>query len=125
MAISTSMIRLEQHRIALRHALAMPMRPALPESHVGRIDGVVGAVCQRHRHVHHREAAERPLVQVVGNADLHRGNELRRHHAAGDGLGELEARTARQRLDVEHHIAELAVPARLLLVAARAPRLPS
>ncbi len=41
-----------------------------------------------------------------------------RHHAAGDLVVEPEAAAARQRLDVEHHVAELAVPARLLLVPA-------
>ena len=42
-----------------------------------------------------------------------RGND-----AAGDLFGELEAFAARARLDVEHHVAELAVAARLLLVPA-------
>src|SRR5207247_2378241 len=41
-----------------------------------------------------------------------------RHHPAGDLLGERETGAARQRLDVEHHVAELAVAARLLLVPA-------
>ena len=42
-----------------------------------------------------------------------RGND-----AAGDLFGKFEAFAARARLDVEHHVAELAVAARLLLVPA-------
>ena len=110
--------RLEQHRAALGHALGHADAAGLAEGHVGGVDRMVGAVGQRHRHVDHREAAERPVLQIVRHADLDRGDELPRHHAAGDLLGELEAGAARQRLDVEHHVAELAVAARLLLVPA-------
>src|SRR5262245_4332153 len=56
-------------------------------------------------------------MQVVRHTNLDRGDKLARHHATRDRLGKLEARTARQGLDVEHHIAELTVPARLLLVS--------
>src|SRR5437588_250661 len=49
---------------------------------------------------------------------LHRADVVARYRAADHLLGELEAIAARQRLDVEHDIAELAVSARLLLVAA-------
>ena len=34
----------------------MPMRPAVLERHVGGIDGVIGAVDQRHMQIDHREA---------------------------------------------------------------------
>jgi hypothetical protein len=44
---------------------------------------------------------------------------LPRDRAAGDPLLEAEAFAARQRLHLDHHVAELAVAARLLLVAAR------
>ena len=78
---------------------------------------MIGAVEQRHGDVDDGEA-QRPVLQIVFDADLHRRDELARDDAAGDLLGELEAGAARPRLDVEHHVAELAVPARLLLVAA-------
>ena len=55
--------RLEQDRIALRHAFGHADAAGLAERHVGGIDGVVGSVDQRHRHVHHRETAERPALQ--------------------------------------------------------------
>ena len=95
----------------------MPMRPAVLERHVGGIDRVIGAVDQRHRDVDHREA-ERAVLERVDDALLDRRDVIARHHAAGDLVLELEAGAARQRLDVEHDVAELAVAAGLLLVAA-------
>ena len=78
---------------------------------------MVGAVDQRHREIDHLEA-ERPVLERVGYALLDRGEVVARHRATGDLLVEGEARTARERLDVEHHVAELAVATRLLLVPA-------
>ena len=62
--------------------------------------------------------AQRPVVQVVPHAGLHRRDVLLRHRAAGDRVGERKALAAGARFDLHHHIAELAVPAGLLLVAA-------
>jgi hypothetical protein len=45
-----------------------------------------------------------------------RRNELARHHAADDGIDELVAAAARQRLEADMHVGELAATARLLLV---------
>ncbi len=59
-----------------------------------------------------------PRVEPVDNALFHRADIVARHRAADHLLGELEALAARQRLDVEHDIAELPVAAGLLLVAA-------
>ena len=78
---------------------------------------MIGAVGQVHRHIDHRKA-QRTGLQIVAHAGLDRLDILLRHDAAGDRVGELEAAAARQRLDLEHHVAELAVAARLLLVAA-------
>ena len=52
------------------------------------------------------------------HALLHRRDVIARHHAAGDPVLELEAGAARQRLDLQHRVAELAVAAGLLLVPA-------
>ncbi len=49
---------------------------------------------------------------------LHRGDVVARHHAALDLVNEFEALVARQRFDVEHHVAVLAVATRLFLVTA-------
>src|SRR3981189_3275669 len=78
---------------------------------------MVGAVGQLHRHVDPREA-ERPMLEAVDHALLDRRNVVARHHAAGDLLLEREAGAARERLDVDHNVAELAMTARLLLVPA-------
>ena len=78
---------------------------------------MVGAIGQRHRDIDHREA-ERTMLESVDDALLDRRNVISRHHTAGDLILELETRAARQRLDVEHHVAELAMTAGLLLVSA-------
>src|SRR5262249_50673638 len=83
----------------------------------GGIYGVIRAVDQLRRNVDHREA-EGAVLERVDDACLHRRNVIARHHAALDLLAEAEARAARQRFDVEHDVAVLAVTARLLLVAA-------
>ena len=77
---------------------------------------MIGAVDQLRRDVDHRKA-EGAVLERVDDALLHRRNIIARHHAALDLLGEGEARAARQRFDVEHDVAVLAVAARLLLVA--------
>ena len=95
----------------------MPMRPAVRNAMSEEVDRVIGAVDQRDREIDHREA-ERAVLERVDDALLDRRDVIARHHAAGDLLLELEAGAARQRLDLEHHVAELAVTAGLLLVAA-------
>ena len=95
----------------------MPMRPAMRNAMSEESTAVIGAVDQRHRDVDHRKA-ERAVLERVDHALLDRRDVVARHHAAGDLLLEHEAGAARQRLDVEHDVAELAVAAGLLLVAA-------
>ena len=87
------------------------------ERQLGAVDAVVAAVDQGHRDVDHREA-QRALLHRVADALLDRRDPLLRHGAAVDLLLELEAFAARQRADFDDHVAELAVAARLLLVAA-------
>ena len=75
--------RLEQHRPRLRQRLAERDLGRGAERHVGGIDGVIGAVDQRHADVDHRKA-ERPAVHRVARAHLDRGEILPRHRAAVD-----------------------------------------
>ena len=109
--------RLQQHRLALRQRLGDADAAGDAERHVGGIDAVIGAVDQRHRDVDDGKS-QRAVLERVDHAFLDRGDVVARHHAAGDLLLEHEAGAARHRLDVEHDVAELAVAARLLLVAA-------
>ena len=66
----------------------------------------------------------KPAIAPVGehllDALLHRRNELVRDHAALGLVDELEAGAARQRLDSQRHLAELAGAAGLLLVPVEA-----
>src|SRR5215471_18191958 len=58
------------------------------------------------------------MFHGIDDAFLDRRDVVARHHTAGDLVLEYETGIARQRLDVEHDIAELTVPAGLLLVPA-------
>src|SRR6185312_15140875 len=87
------------------------------ERRIRRVDGVIGAVDQRHREIDHGKA-KRPGFEEIDDALLDRWNEIPRHHAAADAILEKKTRTARQGLDLEHDVAELAMPAGLALVAA-------
>src|SRR5271168_5295760 len=59
---------------------------------------------------------ERAFAEIIANADLDRRNEVLRNSSARDLLAEGYATAPRQRLDVKLHIAELTMPARLLLM---------
>ena len=76
---------------------------------------MVRAVVQRHPDVDDGIAGEDALVQRLAHALLDRGNVLARDDAADDLVDELEAAAARQRLDLEPRVAELAAAAGLLL----------
>ena len=67
--------------------------------------------------VDHRKS-QRSALQMLAGARLDRRDELARHGAADDLVLELEALAARERADLDLDVAELAVPARLLLMAA-------
>ena len=72
----------------------------------------------RDAEVDHRVAGEVAAHARVLDALLDRRNELPRNRAAEDVVDELEIGAARQRLDLDLAVAELAVAAGLLLVAA-------
>src|SRR5208282_5639844 len=78
---------------------------------------MIGAVDQCNVEVNHRET-ERAMLERVDNALFDRGNVVARHYAAGDLVFEGKAGAARHRLDLEHHVAVLAVAARLLFMPA-------
>src|SRR4029453_14442156 len=61
--------------------------------------------------------AERAFLEIVDQAFLDGRYEVARHHAAHDLVDEAEARAARQRLDLDLDVGELAVTAGLPLVA--------
>src|SRR3954470_21679388 len=81
-----------------------------PESELGAVDAVIAAVDQAYRTVDHLEA-ERPLDHRLTDAVLDRRDPLLGHRTPVDPLLEDEARTAREGLHFDHHVAELAVTA--------------
>ena len=83
---------------------------------------MVLAVVHDDAHVLQRIAGDRPFGQHLAHAFLDRRNELVGDRAADHLVDELESRAARQRLDSQVHLAELARAAGLLLVAAMAFR---
>src|SRR5208282_3033121 len=111
------MDRLEQHRLALRQTFDNPDAAGGAKRHVGGVDRVRRAVDQRHVKIDHWKT-EWAVLESVDDAFLDRRNVVARHHAAGDLVLERKARAARHRLDVDDHVAVLAVAARLLLVTA-------
>src|SRR5690606_29030390 len=58
-----------------------------------------------------------PFLEVLPQPFLDGGNEVAGHHAAHDPVDEADARPARQRLDLDLDVCELAVTAGLPLVA--------
>ena len=79
---------------------------------------MVAAVDQRDGDVHDREATKRPFLQRILHALLDRRDVLLGNGPAVDLLVELEAFAASQRPHLDDDVAELAVAARLLFVAA-------
>src|SRR5262249_17773678 len=108
--------RLQQHRLALRHALAHGDAGRRLERHVRAVDGVILAVIERDRYVDDREP-ERTAIEKLARPLLPRRYVLPRYRAADDMVDDLEAGAARQRLDLDMDVPELAVAAALLLVA--------
>jgi len=79
---------------------------------------MVGAVGEVDGDIDHGEA-ERAGFQIVAHAGFDRLDIGLRHDATGDGVSlNWKPETARQRLDLDHNVAELAMSTRLLLVAA-------
>src|SRR5262249_12136146 len=107
---------LEQHRLALGQAFGERNAGRHLERHFRAVDRVVLAVIERDLEVDHR-LAERSLPEILAQALLARGAEVAWHHAAPDLVDEAETRAARQRLDLDLDVTDLAVTAGLSLVA--------
>src|SRR5690606_19156604 len=102
--------RLEKDRRAGSHAFLHANARGLLERHVRGVDRVVGTIRQVDRDIHDREA-ERAGLEIFADAGLHRRDILLGYDAAGDRVRELEPSASWQRLDLDDHIAKLAVPA--------------
>ena len=87
------------------------------EGHFGGVDGVIGAVEQGGLQVDHRVAGQHAVLHGLPQALLNGGEEVLGHRAAEDLLAELQL-LALARLEADLDVAELAVAAGLLLVAA-------
>ena len=109
--------RLQHHRLSLAHRRDEGLLAGGDEGDLLAVDAVVLAVDHRHPHVDHRVAGDHAGFHRQPHAFFDRRDELARDRAALDHVDELEARTARQRLDLQMHLAELAGTAALLLVA--------
>ena len=81
---------------------------------------MVGTVVQLGGQAHHRVAGQHAVLDVVAQALFDRGDEVARHHAAHDRVLEVELGIGRVVVgtELDPHVAELAVSAGLLLVAA-------
>ena len=88
------------------------------ERQLVRVDRVVRPVEDRGAEVDHRVAGQEAAQPRVLDALLDGRDELPRDRAAEDVVDELEVAAARQRLEPDLAVAELAVAAGLLLVAA-------
>ena len=90
--------------------------PGEAEGELRTVDAVIAAVDQADRDIDHVEA-ERAFGHRISDALFDRRNPLLGDRPAVDFLFEQEAFAASQRPHLDDHVAELAVAARLLLVA--------
>ena len=88
------------------------------ERHFGRIDVVIRAVVNGTLEIDHRKAREKAVGGRFHDSLFHRGNEIARNGAAENFIGEFELAAAREGLQANPAIAELAVAAGLFLVPA-------
>ena len=84
---------------------------------LARIDAVEASVVEHHRDIDHRKT-ERSFGHGIAHPMLDRRDPLPRDRAAADPVVEPEPFARCQRPKLDHDIAELAMPARLFLVAA-------
>ena len=111
-----NMDRLQQHRLALRQRFAHAGPRRRTEREIGGIDAVVGAV--RQRDVDVDDGKPSGPRATVDHALFDRADIVARYRTADDLFVEFKAGAARHWLDIQHHVAELAMATGLLLVPA-------
>ena len=121
-SISTFMMGSSRQGLACFHAFAEGEAAGHLERHFVGVDVVIAAVVDGDLEVDDRVAGEIAARGRLDDAFFDGGDEVARNGAAEDLVGELEAAAARQRLHADLAVAELAVAAGLLLVAALALR---
>ena len=104
--------------LALTHGIDGGLAAGRDEGDVLAVHRVGLAVKHRDAQIVHRKTGDDAVGQCLAHALFHRRHEHAGDDAALDHVDELEAGAARQRLDAQHHLAELAGAAALLLVAA-------
>src|SRR5260370_28898597 len=110
--------RLEQHRPGLLHGFFEGQRAGDFESDVRGVDVVVFAVVEDGAEINHWEAGQITARGGFANSSFHRGNPVPWYRAAHNGVDELHALPALDRLHFDATDAELAVPAGLFFVLA-------
>src|SRR6185369_15853272 len=108
--------RLEHDRPTLAHRRQEVLAAGGDEGNLLAVDAVMLAVVDHYPHVDHRIAGDGAGGEHFAHALFHGRDELARNRAALDLVEELEAAPARQRLDAQVDLAELAGTAALLLV---------
>ena len=116
--ISTFMTGSRIVGLAFCHGVLEGQRAGDLERHFRGVDVVVLAVEQPHLEVDHRIAGEEAAPAGLLDPLLDRRPEVVRDGAAEDLVGEREVLAARQRLDLDLAVGELAAAAGLLLVPA-------
>src|SRR5258708_29763088 len=109
---------LQHDRRSLENGVDHRLAARGDEGDLLRVDVVALAVVDDDAHVLHRVAGHHAGIERLLHALLHRRDEDRGNHAALYFARELETGPARQRLDLEENLAELARAAGLLLVPA-------
>src|SRR5262249_3370210 len=104
------MDRLEQDRLALRQSFHDADASGGAERLIRGVHRVVGAVDPRDRKID-PGGTKRTVLESIEDAFLDRRDIVSRNDSAGDAVFELEARSTRQWLDLQHHVTELAVAA--------------
>lgn len=109
--------RLKDNGVRLRDTVLVCYVRGGLERHFGRVDRMIRAVVKSRLYADHRVAGKYALLDAVAQTLFNCGEEVLRHGAADNFLGENEI-VALAGLEADEHIAELAVSAGLLLVSA-------
>ena len=108
----------ENHRLGLLDGVFESHGTGDLEGHVGGVHVVVGAVVERHAHIHHRIAGQMTFHHCLPDPLLHRRDIIARNGAADNLIYKLKPFSARERLDFQPGIPVLPPSSRLLFVLA-------